>query len=326
MKIKKAVITAAARGERLYPVADTIQKAMLPVIDIDGLHKPVLQIICEEAFAAGADEICVVCAPGDGPRYAAAFHSLQENLLQSFKGVGWAVDEAAKIDHLLRRLQFVEQQEPKGYGHAVWCARNFVGDEPFLLLLGDYLYVSYLRHRRCAAQLVQLAAAEGCAVSAVNPTPEHLIGRYGTVTGKHAGHQPGVYQLEKLIEKPSLSTAELELQTPGLRTGYYLCFFGMHVLTPTVFALLDAEVAKGTAPVLLTPSLQALAGIEKYLALEVKGARYDLSTRHGLVRAQLALGLAGQAHDEVLTTMVELLAEANAAKAEQNAKPVEATA
>jgi len=157
---------------------------------------------------------------------------------------------------------------------------------------------------------------EKCSVSAVNPTIEHQIGRYGTVTGKHVANMTGVYQIEKLIEKPSLSVAELELQTPGLRVGYYLCFFGMHVLTPTVFTLLEQQIGQGSRNVLLTPILQALADTEKYLALEVKGNRYDLSGRQGLLRAQMALGLAGVAHDETLTSMVELLAEANTRKAQ----------
>ena len=101
----------------------------------------------------------------------------------------------------------------------------------------------------------------------------------------------------------------MELQTPGMRAGYYLCFFGMHVLTPTVFELLEKEIRTGSSNILLTPVLQALASTEKYLALEVKGKRYDLSRKHGLLRAQIALGLAGQAHDETLTTIVEMLAE-----------------
>lgn len=310
MKIKKAVITAAARGERLYPVADTIQKAMLPVVDTDGLHKPVIQIIAEEAFSSGIEEICVVCAPGDGERYTSAFTSLRDNLLHSYRSSDWAQMEADKIDHLLTNTQFVEQQEPKGYGHAVYCAKDFVGNEPFLLLLGDYLYVSHLADKRCAAQLIELASREACSVSAVNPTIEHQISRYGTLTGKHQPGQPGIYQIEKIIEKPSLSQAELELQTPGLRAGYYLCFFGMHVFTPTVFDLLKNNIDNGDANILLTPALQQLAQTEKYLALEVKGKRYDLSRRHGLLRAQVALGLAGEAHDETLTTLVESLAEA----------------
>lgn len=311
MRIKKAVITAAARGERLYPVADTVQKAMLPVVDIDGLHKPVIQIICEEAFASGIEEICVVCAPGDGPRYQEVFASLRDNLLKSYKGVQWAREEADKIDHLTSRVQFVEQTEPLGYGHAVYCARNFVNNEPFLLLLGDYLYVSNQRDQRCAAQLIQMALQENCSVSAVNPTIEHQIGRYGTITGKHLLNQPGVYQIDKIIEKPSLSVAELELQTPGLRMGYYLCFFGMHVLMPAVFDILEKHLNTGETNIQLTPALQELAGTDKYLALEVKGNRYDLSKKFGMLQAQIALGLAGQAHDETLTTLVELLAEAN---------------
>ncbi|WP_161890477.1 UTP--glucose-1-phosphate uridylyltransferase [Pontibacter russatus] len=314
MRIKKAVITAAARGERLYPVADTIQKAMLPIIDIDGLHKPVIQIIAEEAFASGIEELCVVCAPGDGQRYISAFASLRDNLLKSYKGVDWAREEAGKIDQLLSRVRFAEQQEALGYGHAVYCAREFVNNEPFLLLLGDYLYISNVLQKRCAAQLLELAAQENCSVSAVNPTIEHQIGRYGTLTGKQLPGSAGVYQIEKIIEKPSLSVAELELQTPGLRVGYYLCFFGMHVFTPAVFEILEKYVARDGGNILLTPALQELAETDKYLALEVKGNRYDLSKKLGWLQAQIALGLAGQAHDETLTSMVDLLAEANSRK------------
>ncbi len=310
MKIKKAVITAAARGERLYPVADTIQKAMLPVIDTDGLYKPVIQIIAEEAFASGIEEICIVCAPGDPELYVNAFTSLRDNLLKSYKNVDWAQQQAEKITRLLEHLQFAEQQDALGYGHAVYCARNFVGNDPFLLLLGDYLYVSASKIKRCATQLIELAVQEDCAVSAVTPIIEHQIGRYGTLTGKHLHNQPGVYQIEKIIEKPSLSVAELELQTQGQRAGYYLCLFGMHVFTPQVFDLLQKYIDKNSTNLMLTPVLQELADMDKYLALEVKGNRYDLSKKHGLLRAQIALGLAGEAHDETLTTLVESLTEA----------------
>lgn len=311
MRIRKAVITAAARGERLYPVADTVQKAMLPVIDTDGLHKPVIQIIAEEAFAGGIEEIGIVCAPGDGERYLAGFTSLRNNLLKSYQDVEWAREEANRIDHLLNRVQFIEQKESLGYGHAVYATRDFVKDEPFLLLLGDYLYISNLAGKRCTTQLLELAVRESCSVSAVNPTIEHQIGRYGTLTGRHLANQPGIYQIDKLIEKPSLSQAELELQTPGLRAGYYLCFFGMHVFTSEIFTILEKQITSQGSNILLTPALQILAETHKYLALEVKGSRYDLSKKFGMLQAQIALGLAGKAHDETLTTMVELLAEAN---------------
>ncbi len=310
MKIRKAVITAAARGERLYPVADTVQKAMLPVMDIDGLYKPVIQIIAEEAFDSGIEEIAVVCAPGDSERYTVAFASLRDNLAKSYSHVDWATNQADKITHLLAQVTFIEQTEPLGYGHAVLSAESFVNNESFLLLLGDYIYVSQYPNRRCAAQLIEIAQQENCSVSAVNPTIEHQITRYGTLTGKQLPHEANLYQIEKIIEKPSLSVAELELQTPGLRIGYYLCFFGMHVLTANVFDLLKQQFAEKAFPIRLTPALEQLAQKEKYLAIEMKGSRYDLSRKHGLLRAQVALGLAGQGKTETLSTLVELMAEA----------------
>lgn len=316
MSIKKAVITAAGRGARLYPIGDTVQKAMLPIVDQDGITKPAIQIIAEEAFACGIEEICIVCAPGDAERYRQAFKGRLNNLKAAYAGLAWAVKEAEKVETLLKQLHFRIQHEPKGYGDAVSCARDFVGDESFLLLLGDYLYVSEISGKNCAQQVVELATQQAASVSAVNPTIEHLIPNYGTVTGRHQPNMPGVYQVERLIEKPSLSIAELELQTPGLRLGYYLCFFGLHVLKPLVFEMLDeqAKTLGPGEPLLLTPALQLLANRDTYLALEVKGTRYDLGQQFGLMRAQIAIGLAGHGHDQVLTSIVELLAEANQRK------------
>jgi UTP--glucose-1-phosphate uridylyltransferase len=141
MNIKKAVITAGARGERLYPVADTVQKSMLPMIDTDGINKPIIQIIAEEALSSGIEEICIICAPDDEAKYLENFRSLQKTLLTAFKNTDWAQLQANNIKNLLDRLSFSIQKEPLGYGHAVYQARQFANNEPFLLLLGDYLYV-----------------------------------------------------------------------------------------------------------------------------------------------------------------------------------------
>jgi len=309
--IRKAVITAAARGVRLAPAADTVQKGMLPFVDRDGLNKPVLQIIAEEALESGIEEICVVCAPGDEQGYRQRFEQLRENLCTAWEGAEWAGQQADRLDDLLGRLSFAPQDEPLGYGHAVHCARDFIADEPFLLLLGDHLYVSRDPDRRCARQLLDLATAQEASVSAVQATREHLVGLYGTLTGRRLPEADGVYKIERILEKPSLSQAELELQTPGLRAGHYLCFFGMHVLTPTIFDLLGAELARaGREPVQLTPSLQELARRESYLALEVAGVRYDIGGRFGVLRTQLALALAGDERDEALAAVVATLAEA----------------
>jgi UTP--glucose-1-phosphate uridylyltransferase len=311
LRVTKAVITAAGRGVRLFPAADTVEKAMLPVVDRDGLVKPVVQIIAEEALAAGVEEVCLVTAPGDEERYRRQFGLLRENLLSAHGGADWAEDEARRIASLLERLRFVVQEEPLGYGHAVRCAKEFAGDGAFLLLLSDHLYVSAVPGRRCAEEVVDLARREGVAVAAVNPTREHLIGHYGTLTGRRVPGSAGVYEIEKIVEKPPVSLAELELQTPGLRAGYYLCFFGMHVLTPAVFEILDSEAAspREGGSWMLTPALQELATRERYLAVEVRGARYDMGASLGYLRAALALALAGRARDEALSTIVELVSE-----------------
>ena len=309
MTIKKAVITAAARGGRLYPVADTVQKSMLPVIDIDGINKPVIQIIAEEAFASGVEEVCIVCAPGDDKRYIESFKTLQNSIMSSYKNSAWSEKQISAISNLLDRLNFAIQDEPKGYGHAVYMSKEFVKNDSFLLMLGDYLYVSDLKDKSCTKQLVELAENDNCSVAAVNPTIEHQIGRYGTLTGKILQNKKGVYQIEKIIEKPSVSLAELELLTPGLKAGYYLCFFGMHVFKHPFFDLLSEYVMRNNDNILLTPVLQMLAENEKYLAVEIKGSRYDTSKEFGLTRAQLALAFAGVKRDDMLASLVQLLAE-----------------
>jgi UTP--glucose-1-phosphate uridylyltransferase len=314
MRVRKAVITAAGRGARAYPAVDTVQRAMLPLVDRDGLAKPVIQIIAEEALESGIEELCVVCAPGDEPRYREQVQASQQTLLTAYKDSPWAAREAERLADLLRRLQFVEQTEPLGYGHAVLSARHFAAGEPVLLLLGDHLYISRDPSRRCAAQVVGLAEQESCAVSAVQATREHLVGRYGTLTGARVPGQPGVYQIERLLEKPSLSQAELEVQTPGLRAGHYLCFFGIHVLTPLAFQLLtdaETETVDAGRELQLTPYLNELARRERYLALEVAGRRYDIGGRFGSLQAQVALALSGSDRDTILATLVETIAEAH---------------
>jgi UTP--glucose-1-phosphate uridylyltransferase len=280
---------------------------MLPLVDRDALTKPVLQIIAEEAIESGIEEICVVCAPGDEPYYRRHFRSYAETLPSAFKGVPWAEEQARRIVDLEGRLSFAVQPEPLGYGHAVWCAREFVNGQSFLLLLGDHLYISR-EARRCARQLLDLACAEGCAASAVQATREHLIHQYGTLTGKRLRDQPDVYVIDEIIEKPTLTLAELRLQVPGLRAGHYLCFFGMHVLSPTVFELLDDLVRRDireAGQIQLTTALNALARREKYLALETKGTRHNLGVKYGVVDAQIALALAGIDRQTMLAALLE---------------------
>lgn len=279
MNIKKAVITAAGRHQRTLPLQT--------LYDRDGAEKSVLGILIEEAFSADIEEIAVVVAPGDEAPYAKVLGS-----------------HAA-------RLRFIPQDPPLGYGHAVFCAREFVGDAPFLHMVGDHLYVSG-GDQTCARQLVELAQVEACAVSAVQATRESLLPYFGAVGGKHVPGRQDLYVIETVLEKPTPTEAELRLIVPGLRAGHYLCFFGMHVLTPAVMAILGQHVAEATEPrVTLSGALTVLATREKYLALEAgAGARrYDVGVKYGLLTAQLALALSGNDREQVLTRLLELLAQ-----------------
>jgi UTP--glucose-1-phosphate uridylyltransferase len=281
VNITKAVITAAARTQRTLP----LQR----LVDRDGVQKPVLQIIVEEATSAGIEEVCIVINPGDAPAYREA-----------------AGDQ-------IGRLRFVEQPAPLGYGHAVYCAREFVGDAPFLHLVGDHLYVSHTS-AGCAARLVEVARAEACAVSAVQPSRESQLPHYGTVGGRLIPGRQDLYLIENVIEKPTPTEAEQQLMVPGLRVGHYLCFFGMHVLTPAVIEILAGHVraAGDRGGVQLSPALAELAEHERYLALANLGRRYDIGAKYGLLTAQLALALDGGDREEVLAQLVELLALRNA--------------
>jgi UTP--glucose-1-phosphate uridylyltransferase len=283
MRISKAVVTSAGRNQRGLPLQS--------LVDRDGVQKTALQIILEEAAAAGVENVCVVIAPGDQAAYAAAAGPRAET------------------------LTFVEQQQPAGYGHALYCARAFTADEPFLHLVSDHLYVSR-GSRRCAEQLVETARSEVCAVSAVQPTREHMLPYYGTVGGRRVANVPNLYEVETVVEKPTPTEAEQRLIVPGLRAGHYLGFFGLHVLTPAVMGILEEQIrqARGREPVQLSPALATLASRERYLAMELQGQRHNIGVKYGLLVAQLGLALDGTDRDEVMTQLVELLASRERAR------------
>lgn len=274
--VKHALITAAGADERRLPLQN--------LGDHRGEWKPVIVIQIEEMLDAGVEKVGVVIRPCDRPAY--------ETVLSPYG----------------QRVVLVEQPTPKGYGHAVLCGRDFVGANTFLLQVSDHLYVGGGANS-CTAQLLALAHTEGCAVSAVQPTPESQLCHYGTISGSPVPGRADLYQVENVIEKPTPTLAEQTCVVPGLRLGHYLCFFGMHVLTPTVFTLLDhAQHAAPSEKLGLTPALATLATREKYLAARLSGRRADLEARLGVFRAQLALGLHGPAREAILAVLAEELA------------------
>lgn len=274
MRIKKAVITAAAERQRRLPLQT--------LVDRDGVSRSVLSILVNEVLSARIERICVVVRPGDESAYADA--------VPEHRGV----------------LHFVQQREPLGYSDALWQAREFTDGEPLLHLVGDHLYVD-AKTDGCAARLVELAEAENCCISAVRATPERLLTSFGTVGGQPVFGRPGLLRVDTVLEKPTPTVAEQKLVVPGLRAGYYLAFFGMHVLTADAFEVVG-ELSQSKAQAVLSDALAVIATKEKYLALQVSAERYDLGAKYGLLTSQLALALAGQDRDEVMSILVNLLA------------------
>ncbi len=283
MNIRKAVITAAGAGQQTLPLQT--------LVDRDGVEKKALRIILEEVIHAGVDEVGLVTAPGMQAAYAEA-----------------AGDYAG-------RVHFMEQASPRGYGHALGLARAFVGGQPFVHLVSDHLYVSSIEIRS-AKQVVEAAVQENCAVSAVLATRESMLPYYGTVAARRAPRRSDLYEIENVIEKPTPSEAEQKLLVPGLRAGHYLCLYGIHVFTPAVLDLLEEQEARTPAgeSLPLSPVLAQLATRERYLALEVRGRRYNIGVKYGLLTAQLALALDGADRDNVLSQLIELLAQGRTGK------------
>jgi len=280
VKVTKAVITAAGKNQRMLPLQN--------LVDRDGVTKSALAILAEEITAAGIGEIAVIVCTGDEAAYATAAGSLA------------------------RQMRFIPQTEALGYGHAVHCAAEFTGDEPFLLMVGDHLYTSRT-DQSCTAQLLETAEAGKCSVSAVQATHESKLPFYGSIGGRRVQGSDRLYEVETVIEKPTPTEAEQKLVVPGLRSGNYLCFFGMHALTPSVMEMLGRQMADGAdGRADLSAALAETARRERYLAHELQGRRHDIDLHYGLLATQLALGLAGKDRDEVLSLLVEMLAQSQA--------------
>ena len=310
-KVKKAVITAAGRGTRQYPASSAVQKEMFPLVDRDGLTKPVIQIIGEEAIESGIEEICIVTGMGDEKLYRDYFRRMDENTAKAFRGKDWALLQSEKLAAFGERLSFAEQQTPEGFGHAVYQAKKFVGDEPFLLLLGDHVYISNTKDR-CAKQLIRVYEENECdAVTGVQLTLEQELHLFGTIRGNPINADRGIYKAELIIEKPSIKDAQAKLATPGLPAGNYLAHFGMHVFSPRIFESLEYLMANNLrekGEFQLTAAQEHLRQHEdKYLCMITQGQRYDTGIPYGLMETQLALALNGVHKTEISHAIARIL-------------------
>ena len=276
MSILKAVITAAAPAQKSLPLQS--------LVDQRGKRKTALQLIVDEAIEAGVEEVCIVICPGEEQNY-----------------------EIAAGEHA-SRLTFVVQDEPRGYGDALFQAKNFVGKDSFLHLVSDHVYISS-SEKGYTRQLIEVAEVESCSVSAVQSTRENLLPYFGAIGAKRVANNDRLYEVSTVIEKPTPTLAEQELIVAGLRASHYLCFAGVHVLTPTVMEILESEIQSSqNQTIQLSSSLRKLASRERYLAAEVEGSRFNIGVKYGLLKSQLALALSGKDRDEILTELLGIVA------------------
>jgi len=275
-QVKKAVIPAAGYGTRLFPATKAIKKELFPVIDRDGRIKPVILAIVEEALSAGIEEVCVVVQKEDRELFEEFFGAPPP--IESFNKLS---NENKDYNRYLmdvgRRVTFVAQDVQEGFGHAVYCAREWVGNEPFLLLLGDHLYASG-NDRSCARQVVDVYDKRGQSVVGLKKTPASRIHHFGCVAGEWL-ERDRVLGVTEFYEKPDADYASRHLHVEGMEQDAFLSVFGIYVLQPQIFDYLREHIehnVREKGEFQLTSCLDKLRQAEGFSGVVVKGSRFDI--------------------------------------------------
>ena len=239
-RVRKALIPAAGFGTRLFPATKATKKELFPIIDRDGIAKPAILLIVEEALNAGLEEVIIVVQEDDLQDFHSFFNT-QISIENYNKLPRNSQDYARRILEIGQRVSFVVQPTQEGFGHAVYCAREAIEDGPFLLMLGDHLYRSN-GEQSCTQQLVDAYHMHGINILGLRRTPESMIANFGTVAGVwiDEGH---LLNVTEFAEKPTVDYARSNLRVPGLAEGEYFTVFGMYIIKPQLFDYLEEHIA-----------------------------------------------------------------------------------
>ena len=279
--IRKAIIPVAGLGTRLRPLSCVVPKAMMALVDARGRVLPVLHHILAAAAAAGVTEAAVVISPP------------HESMLRQY--VKAAAD--AGLDDLPPRIEFFIQHRPEGFGHAVMMGRDFVADDPFLLLLGDHVYVSGASAAPCTAQVAQAFARQGgAAMIGVQPVDAAELPLVGVAGGEPLAD--GVYRCRYFVEKPSEKIARTRLETPGLADGQFLAHCGIYAFTTEIFDCLRELAAAPREAGKEIQLADAQSSLLKrhprdYYLMRIAGRAYDTGTPAGYAATVAAFAQAG---------------------------------
>lgn len=268
-KIKKAIIPAAGLGTRFLPATKAMPKEMLPIVD-----KPTIQYIVEEAIASGIEDIIIVT--GKGKRAIEDHFDYAPEIEQ-------ILIEKGKLDILnevqysskLADIHYIRQKEPKGLGHAVWCARNFIGNEPFAVLLGDDIVQSTVP---CLKQLILQYENTHSSVLGVQKVSDDETSRYGIIDYSYKDER--LYQVNNLVEKPE----------PGFAPSK-LAIMGRYILTPEIFMFLEQQKIGAGGEIQLTDAIQQLNKVQNVFAYDFEGIRYDVGEKLGFVKTTIEFAL-----------------------------------
>jgi UTP--glucose-1-phosphate uridylyltransferase len=281
-KVRKAIIPAAGLGTRFLPATKAMPKEMLPIVD-----KPTIQYIVEEAVASGIEDIIIVTGKG---KRAIEDHfdmapELERNLIEKEK---YDLLDKVQYSSNLVDIHYIRQKEPKGLGHAVWCARNFIGNEPFAVLLGDDIVQS---DTPCLRQLINQYEETYSSVIGVQQVPDSETHRYGIIDP--SAQEGRRYQVKNFVEKPKLGTAPSNL-----------AIMGRYVLTPEIFMFLDRQEIGTGGEIQLTDAIQQLNQIQRVFAYDFEGKRFDVGEKLGFVKTTIEFALQ---HEDLFEDMQDYL-------------------
>jgi len=285
-KVRKAIIPAAGLGTRFLPATKAMPKEMLPIVD-----KPTIQYIVEEAIESGIEDIIIVTGKGKRAiedHFDHAFE-LEQNLLEKGKyELLEKVQESSKVN-----IHYIRQKEPKGLGHAVWCAKNFIGDEPFAVLLGDDIVQA---EKPCLRQLMDEYEATQASVIGVQTVADNETHRYGIIDP--LGNVDRRYQVNQFVEKPAPGTAPSNL-----------AIMGRYVLTPEIFMFLEQQEIGAGGEIQLTDAIQRLNEIQRVFAYDFEGKRYDVGEKLGFIQTSIEFALQHSDLKEDLLSFLKSIVE-----------------
>jgi UTP--glucose-1-phosphate uridylyltransferase len=290
MRIRKAIIPAAGLGTRFLPATKALPKEMLPIVD-----KPTIQYIVEEAVASGIEDIIIIS--GRGKRsiedHFDQSYELEDALLKKNKQL--LFDEVQKISSLAN-IHYIRQKEPKGLGHAINCARSFVGNEPFAVLLGDDIVKST---KPCLKQLIEVFNRYHSSIVAVQQVSEEEVSKYGIIKPKGSEIDENVFNIEALVEKPKKEEAPSRY-----------AIMGRYVLRPEIFDILKNLPPDAGGEIQLTDAINIMNQSQAVFAYQFNGQRYDIGNKVGFIRATIDYAMERQdLRDEVFRYLKEVIAK-----------------